>query len=118
MRPEPVITPERADLIRVGMTRSEVTALLGGPPGDYADDAIITYVRGSVGEDSSGFDRGTNWWGREGVIQVQFSEEGRVESAAFYWAHVMRRANAWGELRGILTWDMKKTRHEWVPGAW
>src|SRR5262245_61422188 len=74
LKPEPVITWERAELIQPGMTRSEVDAIVGVPPGDYTGGANVVYVRGSVGEDQSGFYRGTNWWGLKGVIQVQFGE--------------------------------------------
>jgi hypothetical protein len=87
--PEPVITEERARLIQLGMTESEVQAILGGPAGDYTGDAVVTYARGGVGDDDTGYSKGTNWWGCQGVIQVQFSQGGLVESAAYYPAHAV-----------------------------
>jgi hypothetical protein len=117
-RPEPVITEERARSIQVGMTKAEVAALLGGPAGDYAANAVVTYLRGSVGGDATGYYQGTNWWGRGGMIQVQFSEEGRVESAAYYPAPFVRRLDFWERLRGGLTLAPQRNRHDWVPGGW
>jgi hypothetical protein len=118
LMPEPVISPERADSIQPGMTQAEVTALLGGPAGDYTGLDVVTYVRGSVGADATGFFRGTNWWGRQGMIQVQFSKEGLVESAAYYPAHSVRRVDYRSKLWAIVTLGVKANRHDWVPGAW
>ena len=118
IKPKPVITGERADAIQVGMTKAEVIALVGGPPGDYAPGEIITYVRGCVGADSSGFYEGTNWWGREGMIQVQFNEQGLVDSVGFYPAHVSYRTGTWSNLRAMLPYGGQTQRHEWVPGCW
>src|SRR5262245_53762819 len=81
--PQPVITAERARQIRPGMTASDVEAIPGG--------AAVTYSRGGVGADDSRYYEGTNWWGIQGVIQVQFSEAGLVEAAAFYPAHSVQR---------------------------
>ena len=117
-RPEPVITAERARSIQAGMTESEVEALLGGPAGDYAGGAIVTYARGGVGADETGYHQGTNWWGREGVIQVQFSKEGRVESAAYYPARSVERVTLWERLWARLTLASPRNRHAWVAAYW
>jgi hypothetical protein len=113
-----VITFERMSDIQQGMTLAEVTAIIGGPPGDYTGGDAITYMRGSVGEDSSVFYEGTNWWGREGMIQVQFDQYGRVESAGYYSARSIHRADMWSRLRTMLPFGGQRNRHEWLPGNW
>jgi hypothetical protein len=118
IRPKPVITYERAEAIQLGMTRAEVIALLGGPPGDYAGGHSVTYVRGCVGEDASGFYDGTNWWGRQGMIQVQFSPDGLVESVGYYQAHSASRVGVWDTVRSMLPSGRHRCQHEWVPGCW
>jgi hypothetical protein len=100
------------------MTESEVRAILGGPAGDYARGEVVTYVRGCVGADESGYYQGTNWWGRQGMIQVQFSEDGRVQSAAFYPAHVSDHLGWRDRLRARLPFMPQRNRHGWVPGSW
>src|SRR5262249_54019184 len=75
LTPEPVITEDRARSIQLGMTESEVRAMLGGPPGDYTGGAVVTYSRGGVGADDTGYYEGTNWWGIQGVVQVKFSKD-------------------------------------------
>src|SRR5437870_5772023 len=37
--PGPRITRERFELIQLGMTEDQVARILGGPPGDYSNDA-------------------------------------------------------------------------------
>ncbi len=117
-RPRPVITWERAQAIRVGMTRAEVESLLGGPAGDYVGDAAVTYTRGSVGEDDTGFYQGTNWWGAQGIIQVQFTDEDRVESAAYYPAHISKRVGLRERLWASWPLAPRRQRHGWLPGPW
>jgi hypothetical protein len=118
VRPKPVITPERVRLIEEGMTRSEVEALLGGPPGDYSGGYMVNYSRGSVGEDDSNFSVGTNWWGREGMVQVQFNQEGRAEDWGYYQAHSVNRVDFWGKLRDVVPFGAKRNRHGWVAAHW
>ena len=110
---EPVITVDRAGLVRVGMTASEVKEVLGGPAGDYAGEFAVTYSRGGVGEDDSGFYEGTNWWGVQGMIQVRFGKEGLVESVDFYPAHSLGRIDSQDRPS-----DVKRNRHRWVPAHW
>jgi hypothetical protein len=117
-RPDPVITPERADAIRVGMTKSEVVAILGGPAGDYAGNFAVTYLRGSVGADQSRYYDGTNWWGRRWMIQVRFDEQGLVKTVWYYTAHVEQPTNFWDGLWVRLTPTWPRKRHDWVPGGW
>ena len=118
VRPKPVITPERVRLIQEGMTQREVEALLGGPPGDYAGGYSVHYRRGGVGDDDSNFSDGTNWWGREGMIQVQFNAEGRVEDWGYYSANSERRLGFWAQLRAMLPVGAKRNQHGWVAAHW
>jgi hypothetical protein len=118
LAPEPVITEDRVQLIQPGMTEAEVRAILGGPAGDYARGAVVTYARGNVGADESGYYQGTNWWGSRGMIQVQFSTEGLVESASYYPANSATHMDFWDKLWARLTSGGKGNRHGWVAAAW
>jgi hypothetical protein len=117
LTPEPTITEERARLIQSGMTESEVKAILG-PAGDYTHGAVVTYARGGVGDDVTGYSSGTNWWGTQGVIQVQFSADGLVESANYYPANSVRRVDFWSALKAIRPLGIKGNRHGWVAAHW
>ena len=116
--PEPVITLERALSIQRGMTEAEVRAILGGPAGDYAGNAVVTYSRGGVGADETMYYEGTNWWGIQGMIQVQFNQEGRVEDWGYYYANSEQRIGFWGELRAMLPFGAKRNHHGWVAAHW
>ena len=116
-RPEPVINVERARLIQTGMSEQQVTAILGGPPGDYTGDQIVTYSRGGVGADESGYYSGTNWWGLEGVVQVHFNQ-GLVENVNYYPAKFARQVDPWQTIRSLVTLRGKRNRHDWVPAHW
>jgi hypothetical protein len=118
IRPEPVITEESARAIRLGMTKAEVRAILGGPAGDYTGGDAVTYSRGGVGADESGYSRGTNWWGTRGVIQVHFSKEGLVEVANYYPAHSVSPGSFWSKLWVRLKVDGKGNRHGWIAAYW
>jgi outer membrane protein assembly factor BamE (lipoprotein component of BamABCDE complex) len=69
-----------ASRITPGMTRLEVEALLGCPPGDYT-------TRGWEGYSNSHYNEpywGKSWVSDAGEILVDFDPEGKVRAAAFY----------------------------------
>lgn len=117
-RPVPVINQERARLIESGMSESQVIEILGGAPGDYAGNQLVTYARGGVGADESLYYVGANWWGLEGMIQVHFNNARRVEQVDFYPARFTRQADAWQTIRSVATLQWKRHRHDWVPATW
>ena len=100
------------------MTASEVQAILGGPPGDYAGRVSVTYARGGVGADDSGYSKGTNWWGVRGVIQVHFDNECLAEDVGYYPACFDSRITCWDALRATLTLGTTSSRHRWVAADW
>jgi hypothetical protein len=116
--PRADVTAERARHIQTGMTARDVEAILGGPPGDYVVGAAVTYSRGGVGADESKFYEGTNWWGTQGVIQVQFSKAGLVEDANFYPAHSVRRVGLWDRPQADPPGAPPGIRHDWVAAYW
>ena len=78
-RPVHRITPENIDQIYVGMTRKEVEALFGVPPGTYArgkaslvifhhNEPVEEWMLGPVDE----------WVGEEAAVMVYFNESGLV----------------------------------------
>jgi hypothetical protein len=101
--------PEQSDRIRAGMTRAEVEALLGGPPGDYATGYTeLRVLRARKGLGRGGpEDTYELWLGDSGAIWVFFDTsntvsgrlyEGQVKIergwlSAFFWqmGHYRRR---------------------------
>ena len=74
----PRISQASCDRIQPGMTRAEVEALLGAPPGDYETGrrGIVLDLYGSGVLMREG--RREEWGGDEGFIQVGFDEDERV----------------------------------------
>ncbi len=73
-----LIDQEHCDRIKEGMSRAEVEAILGGPPGDFATKRMhyaVVYIDGTP------LDK--RWYGNEGVIEVQFDYGGKVGRALF-----------------------------------
>src|SRR5947209_5208858 len=75
-RPECPVHSASAARVIPGMTRAEVEAILGGPPGDYrvrsravTIDVALAPVPGRVLE---------KWRGDAGIALVQFGPDGRV----------------------------------------
>src|SRR5947209_8126107 len=76
--PRPHIAAERYELIQQGMTLAEVSALLGGPPGDYRTEDVgprypFSYPPGCP-----------LWQGNEGAIVLKMGDDGRVASASYF----------------------------------
>src|SRR5437763_14605246 len=79
--------------VRVGMTREEVAAVVGGPPGLYKNGALV--------EDLAGFGGGPDcdsWMSLDGELVVRFGPDGRavtVETMALpergLWDRLRRR---------------------------
>ncbi len=69
---------ELADQISIGMTRDEVEAILGCPPGDYTTGPCDTPPLGS-----RGFIR-DKWLSDTGIIVVLFNDDGRVVLVEFW----------------------------------
>ena len=97
----PVITENSCNSIQVGMTESEVEAILGAPSGDYTGGGgTFTYDRDvNFFDGSNGYDDATNWWGTLGVIQVNFNELGLVKSTQFCRLFHTERCNLWDLLK-------------------
>jgi hypothetical protein len=89
--PRPRVTKESYERIKLGMTRPEVEALLGGPPGDYTsgprrptDDKFVQDVREDVREiwlrpgGTMLLPRHERWQGDAGDLGVSFDPAGRA----------------------------------------
>ena len=105
------ITEESCQMIEPGWTAEQVEALLGKPPGDYTSEPVecVGLIRGwpDVGKSFdelvatrlSRDERCRLWCGDDGVIEVHFDADGRVEHNAFH--PVVRQRRPWIErLRG------------------
>jgi hypothetical protein len=130
------ITQENFDRIRAGMSRAEVEAVLGGPPGDYrsawtdwpdageGDDFNIccvdwsarsVSVRGYEPEDladetdSSGAPVTGLWFGNDGCVKVYFSPD--VVGDKHFLCTVRREP---GPLDNLL-WRAKRLWRRWFP---
>jgi hypothetical protein len=67
------VNREAFGLVEKGMTRAEVHAVLGGPPGDYrtrpySEENALAYYATSPGPPS-----GDVWHGDEGTVEVRYS---------------------------------------------
>jgi hypothetical protein len=78
---QPRITETNLNRVRPGMTRPEVEAILGGPPGFYAGgptlllpDECHRVISDEIVPDSM-LER---WWGDDGALSVTFNPSGRV----------------------------------------
>jgi hypothetical protein len=135
--PEPPsrITLANFDRIRPGMSRTEVAAMLGGPPGDYRtipttgpvvemcffcerhgawtdpmkDPAVVDPLpekAGSAPVAPAVFER---WQGDTGCIDIHFSPQGA--GAKSYSA-----SNTQNQSRiGVILWRLKRLWHRWFP---
>jgi hypothetical protein len=92
LSPRPTIDEEVFDRIEEGMTREEVEAIVGAPPGDYTTGPVLVGsawgVRGPGYSDSPpGLG---SWWGDDGVLEVQWAS-GRVCWKGFHEADRMKQ---------------------------
>ena len=78
--------------VQSGMTRAEVHATIGGPPGDYTDHGFTYAVP----------PEGTEFWvANDGLVTVRYGGDGRVATATaepvtyssrtFYWNRLLAR---------------------------
>jgi hypothetical protein len=72
------ITQSVSKQIRAGMTRQEVEALIGVPPGDFppGGSVKITFYRNQ--NVPSAWDKSELWRGRDTAIAVYFDHDGKV----------------------------------------
>ena len=93
------VTRASYNRIKKGMTLCEVGGILGGPPGDYTawphpiNDQECLRSPGGTGEE---------WLGEEGLIQVAFDRNGKVEGTYFERGadHTQRLIWEWRRLAG------------------
>jgi hypothetical protein len=71
------VTRAAYERIEKGMSREEVEAILGGPPGDYTTRPTLP---GLTTADSI---LDTGWWGDEGIILLDFNDSGAVTQKHF-----------------------------------
>jgi hypothetical protein len=75
------IEPATAEMIRRGMTKSAVHALLGRPPGDYVGEPV--QVMGAATTLARAV-RTERWIGHDHAISVLFDDSGEVERVDCY----------------------------------
>jgi hypothetical protein len=72
------ITPAGVRSIGPGMTRAEVEARLGGPPGEYSRDVVVEALPEELVVKHARTGSGYHWVGRRAAVFVTFDAEGRV----------------------------------------
>jgi hypothetical protein len=78
-----LIDPAHCKRIKAGMSRAEVEAILGGPPGDFRTENVGFLVSIPAGDWVVSVERSESWVGDEGRIAVVFDEQGRVRGRGF-----------------------------------
>ncbi len=81
-RPASAVNRVNTDRIQAGMTRAEVEAIYGGPPGDHRVGARLVTV--DIGLEALPGNTVQQWRGDEGLAIVQFGPDGRVARADFF----------------------------------
>jgi hypothetical protein len=73
----PRVTKDSIEKVELDMTRAEVEAILGGPPGFYdcPPDVIELRLASLPQARKAGYD---NWYGQYGGLRLKFDERGRV----------------------------------------
>jgi hypothetical protein len=120
--PRPRVTKESYERIKLGMTRREVEAVVGGPPGDYTggptlpadpegalaegvfqSDVTHVHLAEGVLQGDVSFHPSTGRWDGDGAaVVVQFSTAGRVTSKFYHPSKRLEQtplANLWCRLR-------------------
>jgi hypothetical protein len=93
----PQVSREQFEKIKEGMSREEVEAIIGGPPGDYTTGQyyVVAITPTYVG--------GESWVGDGGLIRVWFDETGQADETHYFEIDllldpsVMDRVRAWLE---------------------
>jgi hypothetical protein len=122
-RSRPMITEETYRKLKKEMTRAEVEALLGGPPGDYGRRGRTYHVLGCQSPTCGVFynfrhDRKEPtkqeidhaaakyglaiWWGNELAIAMQFDEDDKVRALGY--GHPIRKPEWWDRLKEQFGW--------------
>jgi outer membrane protein assembly factor BamE (lipoprotein component of BamABCDE complex) len=80
-----LIDPMHCRRVEVGMSRAEVEATLGGPPGDFRTKNVIYLEHHEPDSDwgRRGEWRVESWGGDGGKINVVFDEQGQVRQRSF-----------------------------------
>ncbi len=84
---EPRFTEEQCDLLSSGMTKEEVIALLGCPPGDYTTrKQRFVHCTGSrcSADDIKINHAGKCWCGDDGAIGLVLESDGTLRRAEYY----------------------------------
>jgi hypothetical protein len=71
----PAVSRQQCEQLKEGMTRQEVEAVIGGPPGDYTTREYMPLPLGIR------YCQHEQWVGDEGMIFVYFDQAGRVRDA-------------------------------------
>ena len=64
------------DRITIGMTKTEVEKLLGGPPGDYSTRPLLCVTEVLCPQEAK-------WGGNDGAIYVRFDDANQVSEKSF-----------------------------------
>jgi hypothetical protein len=98
--PDDRISPASCERIHEGMTRLEVEAILGGPPGAYTADGqdwSMGMLHGGVRHIGT---KREVWVADDGGIRVDFDQQGRVDICQW----CPRRQSFWQRLRDRIGW--------------
>jgi hypothetical protein len=94
------VTKAAFDQIEVGMSRPEVEAILGGPPGDYTTMPVQPDLRSP-----GGLVECLYWEGDEGTIEVTVDADGAISWKGFCEARPEKVG-----LFGLLWWRFQRWR--------
>lgn len=98
---EPRVTRAKLELVREGMTRAEVEALIGVPPGDYASGTVFSDCK-FVERPEKPWAYSAEWTCDDGLLFVYFDENDRVVWAVTYNGWVSHEPTLFEKLRSWL----------------
>jgi hypothetical protein len=88
-------TPEQADRVQVGMTKEEITKVLGCPPGDYSNGTgYYAHIFGGYRVEDLLRNCPDSWCGEDGAIEFVFNSDGTLRSFD-YWQRREPRPTLW-----------------------